>query len=79
MVYTCGNIVPVISDRYADKSIEIKLEKYKQDSTVNPSLKKFLQMNPSKDNIVEIVQKRTLQIAEDYWNIFKELRDECLK
>ena len=79
VVYTCGNIVPVISDRYADKSIEIKLEKYKQDSTVNPSLKKFLQMNPSKDNIVEIVQKRTLQIAEDYWNIFKELRDECLK
>lgn len=79
VVYTCGNIIPVINDRYSDKSIETKLDLYKQDSLINPSLKKFLQMNPSKDNIEGIVKERTSQIVEDFWNIFEELRNECLK
>ena len=78
-VYQCGNIVPVISDRYTNMPIKEKLELYEQDSTVNPSLKNFLMMNPTEENIVEIVKNRTKKIAENYWNIFEELRKECLK
>lgn len=79
IVYKCGNIIPVINDRYADKEIKKKLDLYKQDEVINASIKKFLEFNPKEDNIEGIVENRTRQIAENYWGIFEELRNECLK
>lgn len=79
VVYQCGNIVPVINDRYGNKNINEKLVMYNNDSNVNSSLKKFLQLNPDENNIEEIIKKRTLQIADEFWNIFEELRSECLQ
>ena len=77
--FELGNIIPVAEDRYGDKTIDQKLEMYREDAEINPCLKHFLEFNISNENHESIIKKRTDFIAEKYWKIFESLRNECLK
>ncbi|WP_270832096.1 hypothetical protein [Faecalibacillus intestinalis] len=74
LVYEIGNILPVVKDRYKDKSIDKKLKMYKEDSMVNASIKKFLDKGVTENNYREIIKKRTDEIAEEFWQQFEGLK-----
>lgn len=75
LVYEIGNILPVVKDRYKEKTIEIKLGMYQQDAMINKSISNFLSLGVTKNNYREVIKKRTENIAEDFWKIFEGLRD----
>lgn len=74
LVYEIGNILPVVKDRYKDKSIDKKLKMYKEDSMVNASIKKFLDKGVTENNYRKIIKERTDEIAEEFWQQFEGLK-----
>lgn len=71
-----GNCIPVKTDVYGDLSIDDKLEKYKENFSTEPFIKKFLDLGFSKNNYEQKIKDRTAKISEDYANIYKKLYDE---
>ncbi len=76
LVYEIGNILPVVKDRYKDKSIEAKLQMYKEDATVNKSIRIFLALGVTEENYRDVIEKRTDKIAKEFWELFEGLRNE---
>lgn len=69
-----GNLIPVLKDKYKDKSIEEKLLMYSADIT-DVSIKNFLSYGFDTDNYIEKILERTSAIVEKFIETIKDLEE----
>ena len=74
-IWKIGNLIPVINDKYSDKSVDIKLNMYNEDKEADNGLKKFLQYNINNANYKTKIQTRSEEIADK----FIEKMNNCFK
>lgn len=67
-----GNLIPVIKDRYKDKSVQEKLEMYKEDSINNDLLCNFLKLGITEENYKHIIEERTKSIANRFVELIEK-------
>lgn len=79
MTLEIGNCIPVKIDIYKTLSVDEKLERYKQNISTEPFIKKFLDLGFSSDNYKEKIEYRTSKISEEYADIYKKLFDDLRK
>lgn len=67
-----GNLIPVIKDRYKNKSVQEKLEMYKEDSINNDLLCKFLELGITVENYKQVIEVRTKSIASKFIELIEK-------
>ena len=74
-----GNLIPVIKDKYKNKSVKDKLEMYKNDSIGDFSIKNFLQYNFDENNYTDKIVKRTNDLADKFVKLVNDSYNELIK
>lgn len=72
-----GNLIPVVKDRYKDKSAYEKLNLYREDKEFCDGIKKFLKYGFNENNYKEKIKERSENIAKEFitkmQNYYKEI------
>lgn len=74
-----GNLIPVVKDKYKDKSVAEKLNLYKADALGDSSIRKFLETGINETNYQLKIKERTESIADEFIKIIKESYNELTK
>ena len=67
-IWKIGNLIPVINDKYGDKSVDIKLDLYNKDKVPDIGIKNFLQFQFSKENYKDKITERGEKIVDQFLN-----------
>lgn len=75
-----GNLIPVVKDRYKDKTACEKLNLYREDKEFCDGIKKFLKYGFNENNYKEKIKERSENIAKEFitkmQNYYKEITNE---
>ena len=74
-----GNLIPVIKDKYKNKSVSEKLLLYRTDAVSDISIKKFLDEQIDDKNYKEKIVERTKNIANKFIKMLDESYDTLTK
>lgn len=74
-----GNLIPVIKDRYKDKSVVEKLELYKNDALGDVSIKKFLEIGVDNTNYQQKIVERTAAITDKFIEMIDKSYEELTR
>ena len=74
-----GNLIPVIKDRYKDKSVVEKIELYKNDALGDVSIKKFLEIGVDNTNYQQKIVERTAAITDKFIEMIDKSYEELTR
>ncbi len=74
-----GNLIPVIKDKYKDKTVSEKLELYKNDALSDISIKRFLETGIDNINYQQKIVERTAEITDKFIEMIDKSYEELTR
>ena len=74
-----GNLIPVIKDKYKDKTVFEKLELYKTDALSDISIKRFLETGIDNINYQQKIVERTAEITDKFIEMIDKSYEELTR